>query len=102
MHHLRCQDYRAATIAASDCANDVTGISKATTLLSIAKLSAKLAADADKAPKVTKRLFAEARMPSGKKPSDEETAAFEASLQCTHASLAVLKAQTALADILPK
>ena len=45
MHYLRTGNFRAATTAAVDCASGVPLVAKSSTLLSIAKLSAKLAMD---------------------------------------------------------
>lgn len=107
MHHLRCENFTAATVAASESTTHIPQVAKATTLLSIAKLSAKLAQQqaeiddprhSDDA-KVAKVLF----MPSARADRpvvDKEV--FERAVESANADLAVLKAQGMISSMLPK
>lgn len=98
MHHLRSGNFHAAAVTASETATGVHQVTKAKTLLSIAKLSSKLATDSDAAP-AQKGLFAEAK---ASKQSPAEHSAFETSMKSLNADLAVLKAQEVLLETLPK
>jgi hypothetical protein len=98
MHHLRSGNFHAAAITATETATGVPQIAKAKTLLSIAKLSSKLAIDADAAP-AHKGLFADAVT---SKQTSAEQGAFEASTKNLNADLAVLTVQEKLLKILPK
>jgi hypothetical protein len=104
MYHLRSENFSAAAVSAAECATRVPHVAKATTLLSIAKLSAKLASE-DLAPPhadvqhVAKVLF----MPQPKaETAFVDKGAFEVAVSSLNADLAVLKAQETLNSMLPK
>ena len=106
MHHLRSGHFAAATVAAVDSASSVPQVAKATTLLSIAKLSAKLAQlDEDATPlrptATPKRLFT-ASSSSATGSAAPAQKVLENAMNNMHADLAVLRAQEIVADALPK
>lgn len=112
MHYLRSGHYAAATVAAVNTASRVPGVAKASTLLSIAKLSAKLAQSSDvvqSSSAAPKRLFtststsasvsASSKASVGSLPSQQ---VLETTMTNMHSDLAVLRAQEIVADTLPK
>ena len=100
MHHLRSGNYHATTVTAAETANSVPLISTATTLLSIAKLSAKLATEGDNS-EIARSLFSDATSQKQKKKAacSEQ---FDSAVHSLNADLAVLQAQKLLIEILPK
>jgi len=99
MHHLRSGNYHATTVTAAETANSVPLISTATTLLSIAKLSAKLATEGDNS-EIARSLFSDATSQKQKKKAacSEQ---FDSAVHSLNADLAVLQAQKLLIEILP-
>lgn len=111
MQHLRSGHFRQATVAAVEHASTVPIVGKAATLLSIAKLSAKLAGDAPDPAQSNqssaKRLFLP--VPSSSSSPHKagyKTATSEAELnsavQNLNADLAVIRAQEVVLETLPK
>lgn len=118
MHHLRAGHFSQATVSAVEHASTVPVLGKAATLLSIAKLCAKLAGDTttaqEEAPPSAlaqgnpKRLF----MPSAVSPAKAKTglsvplqisqADLDSAVQNLNADLAVIRAQEIVLDTLPK
>lgn len=101
MHYLRSGHFAAATVAAVETASSVPAVTKANTLLSIAKLSAKLAQTSDvvQSNAAPKRLFATHTTQVSRLPTQQ---VLEAATSNMHSDLAVLRAQEIVADTLPK
>ena len=101
MHHLRSGNFENATITAAEHASRVPQVATATTLLSIAKLSGKLATDQSSTTVFTPSTKNNSGSTSSAAASTS-TMGFEASLTSLNADLAVLRAQEVLCEILPK
>lgn len=108
MHHLRSAHFREATVAAVEQASTVPVVGKAATLLSIAKLSAKLAEKTAEAPQNgqghPKRLFMPVSASPAKSSAKAETskADLDSAVQNLNADLAVIRAQEVTLETLPK
>ena len=104
MHHLRSGNFENATITAAEHASRVPQVATATTLLSIAKLSGKLATDQSSTTVFTPSTKNNSGSTSSAAAAalSTSTMGFEASLTSLNADLAVLRAQELLCEILPK